>query len=120
MCICGLHYRITARDQLQSSDRNSMGEKNVIFFKRNVGGRRKWDGNKRNRGAEARNNEVALQSKGREVKRVWTEEQSRLEGKQIVLRIPSTFLAETERRDERRGCSEQWRTSTEYQRENKC
>lgn len=61
------------------------------------------------RGAEGRNKEDASQSKRREVRRVWTEEQgSRLErkGEQTIPRIPSTSLAERERREEGRGCSE--------------
>ena len=67
------------------------------------------------------------------MKRVWREEErseekkreeqeSRLERKeeQTIPGIPSTSLAERERREERRGCSERWRASTEYQREHKC
>lgn len=68
-------------------------------------------------------------SKRRWVKRVERREreesvecESRLGRKeeQTIPRIPSTSLAERERREERRGCSERWRASTEYRRENKC
>lgn len=61
--------------------------------------------------------EDTLQGKRREVRRVWTEQYERKE-EQAVPRIPSTFLAERERREERRGRCERW-SATEYQKENK-
>lgn len=79
------------------------------------------DVNKWKRRAEVRNKEGASRSKRGEVEREEKrsdkkreEQESRLERKeeQTIPRIPSTSLAERERREERRGCSERWREST--------
>lgn len=111
LCIYGLHLRITLREKQlggkKGEERRGGGVEDVNVWQKR---------------ADERNKEGASRSRRREVKRVWGEEESRLERKeeQTIPRIPSTSLAKRERREERRGCSERWRASTEYQRENKC
>lgn len=106
-----MHLRITLREK-QLGVKKRRGEEMGGVEDVNVWQKR----------ADERNKEGASRSRRREVKRVWGEEESRLERKeeQTIPRIPSTSLAKRERREERRGCSERWRASTEYQRENKC
>lgn len=96
---------------------------NTFFWRNEDRGR--GEVNTWKKGAEVRNREGAAGSKRGEERRSEgkkEEEESRLERKeeQTIPRIPNTPLAQRERREERRGCSERWRTPTEYQREDKC